>query len=99
MKTMNSKAITLILIGLLIIGAITIWVLPGKADKSINTDIFGVAIKGYDPVAYFTERRAVKGNSEFTHIFQDARWHFLNDENRELFVADPEHYMPQYGGF
>ena len=65
----------------------------------INTDDVGVAIKGYDTVAYFTEGRAVRGSAEFETLWQDARWHFANAEHRDMFKADPERYAPQYGGF
>jgi hypothetical protein len=65
----------------------------------INTDDVGVAIKGYDTVAYFTDGRAEKGNPEFETLWQDARWHFVSAEHRDMFNADPERYAPQYGGF
>ncbi len=57
-----------------------------------------IAIKGYDTVAYFTDGKAVKGSSQFEYVFDDARWQFSNAAHRGMFVADPEHYMPQYGG-
>jgi YHS domain-containing protein len=69
------------------------------AFEQVNTTFFGVAIKGYDTVAYHTEGRAVKGSSEFSHKWNDAKWYFTNPENRDLFAADPERYAPQYGGY
>ena len=57
------------------------------------------AIKGYDPVAYFTESRAVEGNSNFKHEWMGATWHFSSKENRDLFAANPKKYAPQYGGY
>ena len=57
-----------------------------------------IAIKGYDTVAYFTDGKAVKGNSQFEYVFDDATWQFSNATHRGMFIADPEHYMPQYGG-
>ena len=71
----------------------------GPLKNKINSDIFGVAIKGYDTVAYFTEGRAVKGQSEFSYSWNDAEWHFASAENRNLFEADPEQYAPKYGGY
>ncbi|MEO0536433.1 MAG: YHS domain-containing (seleno)protein [Cyanobacteria bacterium P01_A01_bin.123] len=59
----------------------------------------GVAIKGADPVAYFTEEAYVVGSSEFTHEWMNATWHFSSAENRDLFASDPELYAPKYGGF
>jgi len=68
--------------------------IPVIASDQVNTTFFGVAIKGYDAVAYHTESRAVKGSSEFSHKWNDAKWYFANAENRDLFVADPEHFAP-----
>jgi YHS domain-containing protein len=57
------------------------------------------AIRGYDPVAYFTEGRPVRGSREFTHPWRGATWRFASAENRERFAAAPEKYAPQYGGY
>lgn len=57
------------------------------------------AIRGYDPVAYFTDSMAVKGKPEFTWIWNDATWYFKSAENRMLFMNNPEKYAPQFGGF
>ena len=65
----------------------------------MNTNLFGVAIKGYDTVAYHTEKRAVKGSRQYTYKWNDAKWYFSSAENRNLFAADPERYAPQYGGY
>ncbi|CAI4031030.1 Tat pathway signal sequence domain protein [Nitrospira tepida] len=59
----------------------------------------GVAIRGYDPVAYFEERRPVKGSSTWTAQFQGSTFYFASAANRDAFTADPERYAPQYGGF
>lgn len=59
----------------------------------------GVAIRGYDPVAFFTESRAVEGDKQYTHRWMNAEWRFISAENRDLFAADPEKYAPQYGGY
>jgi len=103
MAKLNSKKLKLSLLGvtfvIVIATVLAVWVIPGTAHKQVNTNIFGVAIKGYDTVAYFTEGRAVKGKSEFEFTWQDARWRFSSAANRDLFAADPERYAPQYGGF
>lgn len=57
------------------------------------------AIRGYDPVAYFTEGRPVKGSKAFTHRWNGADWRFASAENRARFAAAPERYAPQYGGY
>ena len=63
------------------------------------TDGAGLAIRGTDPVAYFTEGGPVAGSSEFTYTWNNATWQFASAENRDLFVANPEQYAPQYGGY
>jgi hypothetical protein len=59
----------------------------------------GGAIRGYDPVAYFTESRPVKGSEQFTHRWKSATWRFSSAENRSRFAAAPEKFAPQYGGY
>jgi YHS domain-containing protein len=58
-----------------------------------------LAIRGTDPVAYFTEGKVVEGNSEYESEWQGATWRFSSAENQELFDSDPEAYAPQYGGY
>jgi len=70
----------------------------GKADP-INKDGSGIAIKGYDPVAYFTESKPVKGSAAFTHQWMNSTWWFASAEDRDHFAKDPEKYAPQYGGY
>lgn len=57
-----------------------------------------VAIKGYDPVSYFTAGAPVKGESSIRYDFDDVRYHFKTPKNRELFVSNPDRYSPQFGG-
>lgn len=59
----------------------------------------GVAVRGTDVVAYFTERRAVAGSPAFTHDWRGATWRFASAANRDRFAADPDRYAPAYGGF
>jgi len=58
-----------------------------------------MAIKGYDPVAYFKTGKALKGNEAFTFKWHDMTWYFSSKENRDLFAAHPEQYAPQYDGY
>lgn len=57
------------------------------------------AIRGYDPVAYFTENQPVKGSAEYTFEYKDALWMFSSEENRTLFSSNPAKYAPQFGGY
>ncbi len=59
----------------------------------------GVAISGYDPVAYFTSGKAVHGDPAITATHDGATYRFASGADRALFVADPARYEPQFGGF
>ena len=80
--------------------AVAIWLLawPAAAEH-IAPRADGVAIQGYDTVAYFTEGRPIKGKPEFEHVWADARWWFANAEHRDLFAREPERYAPRFGGY
>jgi YHS domain-containing protein len=56
----------------------------------------GIAINGYDAVAYFTEGGPVKGSSAFSAPYKGAIFHFSTAANREVFLRDPARYVPQY---
>ena len=73
----------------------------GTADAGspVNTGYFGgVAIKGYDPVAYFAEGKPMKGSEEFSLEWLGATWLFATAGHRDLFAEQPVKYAPQYGG-
>jgi YHS domain-containing protein len=57
------------------------------------------ALRGYDPVAYFKTRDAVKGKKEFSLVQGSATWYFSSAQNLEAFKSSPEKYTPQYGGY
>lgn len=59
----------------------------------------GLAIDGYDPVAYFSDYSAVRGDEALAVDFDGARFLFATPENRDRFLSDPERYLPQFGGF
>jgi len=59
----------------------------------------GLAIEGFDPVAYFTESRAARGLPDFEAREAGAVWRFRNEGNRASFVAHPDIYGPQFGGY
>lgn len=84
---------------LLAIAFVTFSSLAALATDVQTTKIYGVAIKGYDPVAYFTENRAVQGNSAYSYDWNEASWYFSTPEHRDLFAANPEKYRPKRGGF
>mgnify|MGYP005848931023 CR=1 FL=1 len=84
---------------LLIIGILAIPTLVAAASPDMNLDAQGVAIHGYDPVAYFTDGKAVKGSAQFSHKTGDATYHFASAKHRDLFAKAPAKYAPQLGGY
>jgi hypothetical protein len=74
---------------------------PASAAKqtliAVNAD--HVAIQGYDTVAYFTNGIPAMGSNQFVYFWNNARWQFSSAAHRDMFAANPEHYMPQYGGY
>lgn len=58
-----------------------------------------VAIQGYDPVAYFTQKKAIKGKSSLTATYEGVVYNFSSQSNKELFLKNPSGYEPQYGGW
>jgi YHS domain-containing protein len=59
----------------------------------------GIAISGYDPVAYFTQNKAVEGSSKITADYQGITYHFASEADKEQFTKNPAAYEPQYGGW
>src|SRR5258706_11640976 len=73
----------------------------GASSKSdpVNHSSGGIAIRGFDPVAYFTDSKPLKGDSKFSFTWRGAVWQFASAQHRDLFAQNPEQYAPQYGGF
>ncbi len=85
-----------------IILVFSIWLVAGSlgAISPVNkSSLSGVAVKGYDPVAYFTMGKPAKGDKRFTMEHLGAKWRFSSQENLDLFKADAGKYAPQYGGY
>ena len=64
-----------------------------------NVDANGVILDGYDPVAFFTDNKPVKGDPQFQHTYEEAVYHFANQQHLDLFKANPEKYKPQFGAW
>jgi len=69
----------------------------GKYFNNLNNE--GVILDGYDPVAFFTESKPVKGNPNFQYSYQDAIYYFASQQHLDMFKTDPEKFKPQYGGW
>ncbi len=71
-----------------------------SANADIYTNKHGVAIRGYDPVAYFEQNQPTKGKKTISVKHDNgATYRFSSEANRDLFVANPDKYLPQYGGY
>ena len=68
-------------------------------ERVVVNRFSGIAIEGFDPVAYFVQGRAVLGREDFEAADAGAVWRFRNEGNRAFFVAHPEIYGPQFGGY
>lgn len=81
----------------------TVFTIGAQAQTALRVKEFnlekGMAIQGYDPVAYFTQNKAVKGNKLFAATVEGATYNFSSASNKDLFVKDPKKYEPQYGGW
>lgn len=64
-----------------------------------NVPSTGVAIEGYCPVCYLSANKAAKGTPEFSHDYKGVTYWFVHDAARQAFVADPEKFLPAYGGW
>lgn len=67
-------------------------------QKQFNLES-GLAIQGYDPVAYFTMHKAVEGKKEFSAAYNGVTYHFSSKTNRDEFTRNPKRYEPQFGGW
>ena len=68
-------------------------------ENTFRTDRHGVALQGYDAVAYTKDNQPSKGNAKFQVEWKGAKWYFANEAHQQLFQDNPEAYAPQYGGF
>lgn len=85
---------------LLVFFALLMFNVSAFAKSEIYTSTFSnKAVGGYDSVAYFTQGEPVEGKSDFKTEYQGAKWFFSSQENLDAFLADPEKYAPQYGGY
>src|SRR5262249_51058851 len=85
-----------LLLVLMLVGSIPAF---GQSKSLVNLDKKGIAIQGYDPVAFFTQNRPVKGLPEFESKYNGARYLFASAEDKSTFDANPAKYEPQFGGF
>jgi YHS domain-containing protein len=84
----------------LVVAMLALPVFAQTATKTLlNLDKTGVAIQGYDPVAFFTDSKPVKGDEKFLAKHGGAIYFFASKEHKDLFKADPAKYTPEFGGY
>lgn len=72
---------------------------PGLSERVVADPMSGIALYGFDPVAYFTEGRAVPGRRDVEAEWNGAAWRFASEANRAAFLSAPEVYAPRFGGY
>lgn len=70
-----------------------------QAKPLVNVDGNGVGIHGYDPVAYFSEGKAAKGDPQYSSNYGGATYYFKSSDDKAAFDKDPAKYAPQFGGY
>ena len=90
------KSILILVVALL--SATTFAQTTAKRTSEFNIEK-KVAIQGYDPVAYFTQKKAVKGKSTITSSYEGVMYYFSSQANKDTFAKSPASYEPQYGGW
>ncbi|WP_426435999.1 YHS domain-containing (seleno)protein [Bradyrhizobium genosp. P] len=88
-----------LLAGILAASCLPLAVQASTTERVVTNRYSGLAIEGFDPVAYFTDAAASLGRREFEAAEGGAVWRFRNEGNRASFVAHPDIYGPQFGGY
>ena len=98
----DNRTVSLLLLGISVfaLSSLTVQGQSSTQSKSlVNIDSQGIAAHGYDPVAFFSEGKANKGDSHWRSTYEGATYYFQSDSNREMFDKDPAKYAPLYGGY
>lgn len=87
----------------LIIAALTVFLVTAPVTVRAETPVFsarnGIAIGGYDVVAFFDQQHAISGRQEFSLMWKGVIWHFVSAQNQARFEANPRAYAPAFGGY
>jgi YHS domain-containing protein len=99
-----SRRRTLVLGVLAVLGGMTVATVPAFAydetsSSPVNVDKAGLALRGYDPVAYFKSGKPTQGLPKFSARYEGATYHFASGKDRDAFKADPAKYAPAFGGY
>lgn len=86
-------------IGLGVVCGVAVALAIGVVAQFVRATQPGLAIEGYDPVAYFTDGEPRRGSPEWSYVWEGVRWRFADATHLALFAADPEAYRPRYYRF
>jgi YHS domain-containing protein len=100
MKINRRPLLVLLGVSALALSSVVVWGQSSAQTKTlVNIDSRGVGAHGYDPVAFFTEGKAVKGDSQWQSTYGGAVYYFQSSADRDVFDKEPAKYAPQYGGY
>jgi YHS domain-containing protein len=88
-----------ILLLLLLLAGTALGQSPETRRKQYNLESSGLAIQGYDPVAYFTMNKAIEGKKDFSASYNGVTYRFASKQNKDEFARNPARYEPQFGGW
>lgn len=93
------KSLGMVLLALAVMVGAAGTLVAATTERIVTDRNTGLALYGYDPVAYFTEGKPVLGLPDHELRHRGVIWRFRNEGNRAAFMADPDIYMPRYGGY
>ncbi|MCU0429159.1 MAG: YHS domain protein [Cytophagaceae bacterium] len=89
-----------LIITLLIVTAANLLAQHTEAERLKHYNLEqGLALQGYDPVAYFSSNKAIKGSSGIRYVYKGVTYYFSSETNKKTFITNPANYEPQYGGW
>ena len=102
MKQTSKQILTILafVLPLLAMVSATLGPVQGQSmvTRYVTDPLTGIGIYGMDPVSYFTETEPEQGRGDFEYIWQNVSWYFASAANRDVFMRQPEIYVPQFGG-
>jgi YHS domain-containing protein len=93
------RVIGLLVLALLFVSGVSAQETAQVRKKEYNVDKSGIALQGYDPVAYFLDHKAIEGKKDIATVYNGITYRFASEEHRQAFKTIPAKYEPQYGGW
>ena len=99
MKPLNLPRCAALVLATIVLSAAIVHLAAQPTAAAAINNTRGIALDGYDVVAYFVSGRPIQGSAAFAHRWQGVTWHFATADNRDVFAKTPERYAPQFGGY